>query len=373
MQDTIERELPFGLNSSVYRDESVLERERQRVLLPSWQIVCHESDLATPGAMLRFDFLGRSAVLLRGRDAVLRAFLNVCSHRGSRLVDGDPATGLASCVDARLRCPYHAWVYDQDGRLQHVPYAERYESLDREALGLRPVALETWRGFVFVAFETPPRSVAAMFAECDAELAPYRFEDLRRISEPRLRPREANWKVICENYLDSYHLAVAHPTLKQMVGRSYRFDGRDDIQRISGEIEAHSASTWSARAYSRWLPETAHLPRERQRLWSYYFVWPNFAFDIYPDQIDFMQMIPVAPGRTMIREIAYAMPGNERPQRLSRYLNWRVNRQVSVEDRTLIERMQLGLASGDYERGPIAADEHGLRWFNSRWRGAFEG
>ena len=96
------------------------------MLLESWQLACHVSDLPAAGTALRFDFAGRTAVLLRGRDGEIRAFLNVCRHRGSRLVDGDPRTGLAFCVHGRMRCPYHGWEYDDRGALAHVPLCERW-------------------------------------------------------------------------------------------------------------------------------------------------------------------------------------------------------------------------------------------------------
>jgi phenylpropionate dioxygenase-like ring-hydroxylating dioxygenase large terminal subunit len=241
-----------------------------------------------------------------------------------------------------------------------------YPGLERGALGLHEIALETWLGFVFIAFEPPSGTVADLLGPCTSELEPYRFPDMRRISVPRLRPRRANWKVICENYLDSYHLAVAHPTLKQVVGRSYSFEDRGAAMRITGEIDAACARNWSARAYARWLPDQAQLPPARRRLWAYYFIWPNLALDVYPDQIDFMQMLPTDSGETVIREIAYALPDTRREMRLVRYLNWRVNRQVSKEDQRLVERMQLGLAGEAYEPGPIADDEDGLRWFTAR-------
>ena len=96
------------------------------------------------------------------------------------------------------------------------------------------------------------------------------------------------------------------------------------------------------------------LPPERQRLWTYFKLWPNIAFDIYPDQIDFMQFLPVSPTETLIREIAYVHPDTRREMRAARYLNWRINRRVSLEDKALIERVQAGMASSSYTVGPLS-------------------
>jgi carnitine monooxygenase subunit len=110
------------------------------------------------------------------------------------------------------------------------------------------------------------------------------------------------------------------------------------------------------------------LPPERQRLWTYFKLWPNVAFDIYPDQIDFMQFVPVSPTETLIREIAYVHPDDRREMRAARYLNWRINRKVNLEDKTLIERVQAGMASSSYTVGRLSENEVCLRSFARRMR-----
>ena len=115
--------------------------------------------------------------------------------------------------------------------------------------------------------------------------------------------------------------------------------------------------------YQQLLPLVEHLPPERQRLWTYFKLWPNVAFDIYPDQIDFMQFLPVSPTETMIREIAYVHPDARREMRAARYLNWRINRQVNIEDKALIERVQAGMSSSSYTVGPLSETEVCLRSF----------
>ncbi|MDO9223140.1 MAG: RHO alpha subunit C-terminal catalytic domain-containing protein, partial [Caulobacter sp.] len=100
----------------------------------------------------------------------------------------------------------------------------------------------------------------------------------------------------------------------------------------------------------------------------YFKLWPNCAFDIYPDQIDFMQFLPVSPTKTVLREIAYVLPDDRREMRATRYLNWRVNRQVNIEDKALIERVQAGMASSSYTRGPLSVNEVALKSFTRRMR-----
>ena len=132
---------------------------------------------------------------------------------------------------------------------------------------------------------------------------------------------------------------------------------------------------WARDAPSRSLPSASTslcLLRpsapERQRLWTYFKLWPNVAFDIYPDQVDFMQMIPISAHETLVREIAYALPDDRREMRAARYLNWRINRRVSLEDKALIERVQTGMGSRSYTPGPLGSGEVSLRSFARRLR-----
>jgi phenylpropionate dioxygenase-like ring-hydroxylating dioxygenase large terminal subunit len=137
---------------------------------------------------------------------------------------------------------------------------------------------------------------------------------------------------------------------------------------MSGELRAEPSAQWSERAYQKLLPAVPGLPRERQRTWVYFKLWPNFAFDVYPDQVDFMQWIPLSATETVIREISYARPDDRREMRAARYLNWRINRRVNAEDKRLIERVQAGMASASYRAGALGASEVCLRRFGARLR-----
>jgi len=336
--------------------------ERERILLPSWQPVCHDSDLPSAGTAIRFDFLSRSALVLRGSDGLPRAFLNACRHRGSRLIEGDPSTAVAFCIDSKLRCPYHAWVYDDRGALVHVPREDQYPGIDRARLGLHALPLATWHGFVFVAFETPPRPLAEMLAACTDELGAHRLDAMRRISEPRLVPHRADWKVVCEHQLEL-----------QRRGFAPAESGADtDLQRHRAAIVASDAGNWPARAYASWLPDVPALPADRRRSWSRYFLWPNVALDVYPDQVAFAQVLPLGPGESAVRELGYALPDSSREMRLARYLNARIRRRFATEDRRLVERRQLGLDTCGDAPGPLANDEPGQRWFTARVAAALQ-
>jgi phenylpropionate dioxygenase-like ring-hydroxylating dioxygenase large terminal subunit len=357
----------WSLPAWTYSDPEFFALEKERVFAPSWQVVCHESDLPNPGDWHTLDCLGESAIVVRGADGTLRAFVNVCRHRGSRLVDG--ASGCAR----KLVCPYHAWTYDLDGALVGVPDQASYPALDKARHGLAPVGLEVWHGFVFVRLADGGPSVADMMAPYEAMIAPYRFEELRALGRVTLRPRSVNWKTIGDNYSDGLHIPIAHAGLTRLFGKSYGVEATDHVDRMWGEMQDRPSANSSERAYQRLLPPVPELPEERQRTWLYFRLWPNVAFDIYPDQVDFMQWLPVSPSESLIREISYALPDDRREMRAARYLNWRINRQVNAEDTALIARVQQGMASRSFTVGPLSDKEVCLRHFCRRMRGLIPG
>ena len=352
----------LSLPGWLYHDQSFFEAEKKAFLRATPQVVCHESEIPDAGDWRTLEYLGESVIVIRGDDGRVRAFTNVCRHRGSRLVDGE-----AGCSRV-LTCPYHAWSYARDGRLVGVPHRNEYPGLETEELGLIPVPLERWHGFLFVTLEPGAPSVAEMMAPYEHEVAPYRFEDLRAIGRVTLRPRALNWKTIADNYSDGLHIPVGHPGLTRLFGRGYRIEAGEHVDRMGGDLVEALSSNACERAYQQWLPRVDHLPESHQRKWLYYKLFPNVAFDIYPDQVDFMQFLPVSATETVIREISYALPDDRREMRAVRYLNWRINRRVNAEDTELISRVQVGMASPTYVPGPLGTSEVCLRSFAQKLR-----
>jgi phenylpropionate dioxygenase-like ring-hydroxylating dioxygenase large terminal subunit len=359
----------FSLPAWIYRDPEFFELEKELIFRSSWQIVCHLNDVPRCGDYHSFDFLGQSVLVLRGEDGEVRSFHNACRHRAARLLD----ESKGHC-GRRITCPYHAWTYGLDGRLLTVPQRNDFRGLDRGRHGLVPLEQEIFMGFVFVRLsraaggEAGTPSVREMAAPYINELEAYRLEELVPQGRVTLRPRSVNWKNVGDNYSDGLHIPIAHPGLTRLFGASYGIEARPWIDKMWGYVRDIPSANLSERLYQKLLPPVPHLPPERQRLWTYFKLWPNLAFDIYPDQIDFMQLLPISATETLIREIAYVHPDSRREMRAARYLNWRINRQVSLEDRGLIERVQAGMASDSYSVGPLGESEVCLRGFARRMR-----
>ncbi len=328
-----------SLPAWIYSDPDFFELEKQTIFRTSWQLMCHISDLPNPGDFHTFEFLGESIVAVRGADGEVRSFHNVCRHRASRLLDGPKGH-----CPGRITCPYHAWTYSLEGRLIAYPHRDTFPGLDPSKHGLVPLEQEIFMGFIFIRLAPGGPSVREMAAPYAHEMAVYRMEELVPQGRVTLRPRKVNWKNVADNYSDGLHINVAHPGLTRLFGKSYGIEAKEWIDKMWGSLRETPSKRWSERLYQQHLPKVDFLPPERHRLWTYFKLWPNVAFDIYPDQIDFMQFLPISPTETMIREIAYVHPDSSREMRVARYLNWRINRRVNIEDKTLIERVHAGMS-----------------------------
>ena len=344
------------LPSWTYSNEAFFELEKRDLFLNNWQLICHGSNIPLPGDYFTFDLFNERLVAVRDASLEIRVFHNVCSHRATKLFD---------CVSGncgkRIVCPYHAWSYDLSGNLKHVPGLENFENLDLKDHGLRIVEQEVFEGFVFAkVLPSDVPSVRQQFEPYLAEIEPYRFEDLEPLGRVTLRPREVNWKQIADNYVDAMHISVAHPGLSNLVGASYDLEVSCNggfVHRMSADLTVSRKNRLSNALYKKYLPRVDHLPTERQWQWTYYRLWPNLAFDVYPDQMDFMQFIPINASTTMIREIPFALKDDRREMKVARYLNWRINREVNAEDTRLIKWVQEGMQTSAFQSGPLAKSE----------------
>jgi len=358
--------LPETLPGWTYHSDEFLELEKRHLLLTSWQLVCHVSEVARPGDYATLDFMGERAFVIRGEDGALRAFHNVCRHRAAAVVQGE----AGSCQHA-IRCFYHGWTYGFDGRLKGVPGESGFPGLDKARFGLKPLALEIFLGFVFVRFAGEGDGVAERLAPYAPELAAYRSAEMEPLHRRWQVELPVNWKNVMDNYLEGYHVPVGHPGLFRLFGNSYAVEAKDgDVCRAVGRLRDKESSNWSERHYQRLLPKADHLGDELATSWRYYSLLPNLSFDVYPEMMDYFQVIPLSPTRTRLRVRVFGLRSADRRLRAARRLNFRINSQVQREDEGLIESVQAGLATSAYGSGLFSEKEACLRRLHDMVRAA---
>jgi len=356
--------VPHALPAWVYNNAQLSRLEFERVLKPSWQIVCHVNSIPKTGDFQTLDLGSDSVMVLRDRDGSIRAFHNVCRHRGARLLDGS-----GNCPTA-VTCPYHGWTYRHDGGLIGMPVRESFPGLDRSLYGLRPVRVEVALSFVWICLAGDPPPIATVWGELADELAPYRLEDMVPLGPITQESWPVDWKIAMDNYLESYHVPIGHPGLYRMFTPDY-----EDQKAVPGVarglswMREHDSPRWAEGRYQSLIGKAAtHLPADLRRCWRFYSALPNLGIDVFPDQMDFFQVLPDGPGRCLIRGAVFGLPDERREMRAVRYLSSRINTQVNNEDKWLCSRVQRGLASPSYRPGPLSQLERWMLEFHDLLR-----
>jgi Rieske 2Fe-2S family protein len=338
------------LPGSAYVSPEVFELERERIFFRRWYCLGRTDELAHPGDYVAHDVAGESILVVRGKDGELRGFYNVCRHRGSRLCD--PGSGHARSA---IKCPYHAWSYSLDGRLVGTPMVGEDE-VDRSALGLWPVAVDEWAGFLFVNLSDDPEPlVDALAAEPESPLPLERFGPLGelRVGHRTSVDVTANWKVHVENFNECLHCPTVHPELVAVVPAYKRGevveDGRED-----GGVALADGGTSFTRSGKSALPVMPGFERhESTSIYSIY-VFPNMFLDISPTSTVVTCLHPRGPERTTVaseylfRPEAIDDPSFD-PTEIVEF-----NERVNSQDFAVCERVQQGVRSRAFTHGVYA-------------------
>jgi phenylpropionate dioxygenase-like ring-hydroxylating dioxygenase large terminal subunit len=348
-----------GLPAWTYRSKALFALEREKVFLTHWQVVGHVCDVPDAGDWLTYDLLGERAMVMRGRDGVVRAFHNLCRHRGARVVDGPSGNCKGAIV-----CPFHGWVYNLDGTLRGAAQPQSFGEMDRDAFGLKPIEMEMFHGFIFLRFAPGPQpSVAKLLAPFNPDFAAYDAQGVVPVSTPDWSTElPVNWKSVRDVDNEGYHVALAHPGLQDLYGRTYRDLSLADGLSISiGWFGDVPGKTWSVRNYANISPPRPDLPDHLQRAWTYYGLFPNQVFAATPDGMMFYHDIPLDEGNTRLSGRAYRWPNESRARRLARYLSYRIDRDTSLEDQQLSIWSNESMKSDAFEGFHLSDLEYGLR------------
>jgi glycine betaine catabolism A len=292
------------LPSSWYYSEETFRLEKERIFCREWFCAAREEELQKPGDHLLLDVLGESILVVRNRQGALRAFYNVCRHRGSRLcrAEGDRAPGNAvqgGVIAGRsILCPYHQWSYDLDGRLIAAPHLSGVSGFDKSAIQLYPVGVESWGGFIFLHL-TPAEAqpLAAQLGGIPSRIARYPLADLT-IGHTITYTVAANWKVICENYNECYHCGGVHPELCALVP-AFREGGGAGLDWMRGVPHRDGAYTFTDLGTTSRRPFPTLNPDERQRHKGE-LIYPNLFVSLACDHAAAFILRPRAPERTDI-------------------------------------------------------------------------
>ena len=348
-----------GLPAWTYHSPAMFALEREKLFMTHWQVVGHECDVPNPGDWVTYDLLGERAVVMRGQDGVVRAFHNLCRHRGARVVDGTHGNCKGAVV-----CPFHGWVYNLDGTLRGASQPKAFGTLNREAFGLKPIEMQSFHGFIFLRFGPGPQpDIATLLAPFDADFAAYDLKSLLPVAVPDWSTDlPVNWKSVRDVDNEGYHVALAHPGLQDLYGRTYRDHHLENGLSMSiGWFGDVPAKGWSVRQYVKASPPRPDLPQHLQKAWAYYGLFPNQVFTVTPEGMQFYHDIPLSVGMTRLTGRVYRWGNEPRNARLARYLAFRIDRQTSAEDQQLQIWSNESMKSDAFEGFHLSDLEYGLR------------
>ena len=358
-----------GLPAWSFFNKEMLDEEKDLLFRRHWQLVCHANDLPNVGDFMASDLVGERALVIRGKDNKIRAFHNLCRHRGSRVVGEDKG----NCKSAII-CPFHGWAYNLDGTLRGAAQPQTLPDLDPVEFGLKSIEMDIWNGFIFVRFQNGPQpAVSKILARFEDELAQYDLENLLPSGDGFWAENvEANWKCIRDVDNEGYHVPLAHPGLHDLYGSNYHDEPFiEGAARSVGSFREGGGRFWSVKNYKKILQAPVALDDAHKKAWLYIGVFPNLVFGFYPDSVIFYHEFPVENGKTIQRGASYKHANEDRRMRLSRYLSMRIDRLTSKEDEQLIKWTWEAAFSSGYD-GIILSDlEYGVHSYHNALREYF--
>ncbi|HEX4600673.1 MAG TPA: aromatic ring-hydroxylating dioxygenase subunit alpha [Gemmatimonadales bacterium] len=339
------------LPGEYYTSPEIYATELDRIFLRRWLCVGRAAELAGPGDFVQRSVAGESVIVVRGQDGVIRAFYNVCRHRGTRLCEAERGR-----LSETIQCPYHAWTYTLDGALIGAPHMSDVLGFDKRDYPLHPVAVDAWEGFLFMSLAREPDRFAEAFAPLRSRFS--------RFQLPRLRSArridydvQANWKLVFQNFSECLHCPVIHPGLARLT--PYTSGANDLVEGpyLGGYMlitQEGGSLTMSGRACGAPIGD---LPAEDRNRVYFYSILPNMLLSLHPDYVMVHTLWPDGPRRTrmtcewLFHPDAFGQPGFD-PDDAVRFWD-----ETNRQDWHICEQAQAGIASRAYQPGPYSPRE----------------
>jgi phenylpropionate dioxygenase-like ring-hydroxylating dioxygenase large terminal subunit len=352
LQKLIDSEIASAstLPARFYRDPAVAEEEKRQIFHGTWQIAGHVSQLEKPGDYMTVDLVGEPLLIVRNTKRELKGFYNVCRHRA-----GPPAEGCGS--RKVFRCGYHGWTYSLDGALLNAPEMEGVEDFSKEQFGLTPVRVEEWEGLVFVNVDANAEPLRQSLRELPQQAAKFSFHKMH-LFERRVYEMACNWKTYIDNYLEGYHLPSVHPSLnRELDYNSYTTTLFERHSLQASPIRGPENESTTERRYSQ---------AKGDDVAEYYWIFPNWMLNCYPDNVSLNIVLPVSPERSIAIFEWYFLEEALKTDAPAKTVAF--SDEIQIEDVRICEVVQKNLRSLSYDRGRYSVkQERGLHHFHSMY------
>jgi phenylpropionate dioxygenase-like ring-hydroxylating dioxygenase large terminal subunit len=329
-----------GLPARYFTDSDLYAQVREKIFFRSWQYACHQSQVSKPGDFLTLSLFDQDILILRDRDGELRAFYNVCQHRGHKLAQGSGNRRV-------LVCPYHAWSYGLDGGLRGAPAADKVAGFDRGRICLTSIRLQEFLGFVFVNLDPDCADMDAVYPGVrESVLALCPDVESRAFAHQHSADEGCNWLVAVENYNECYHCKVAHPDFARGV-----IDPGSYGVLPFGEGRVLRHSSLASRDDGAWYDVSGSD-------YGSFYLWPSTSIQVYPGGVlNNYWWRPLAVDDTRVYRGWFSADG-EVDEVLQKVID--LDRTTTfAEDLVLVRNVQRGLKSRGYRPGPLMINRGG--------------
>ena len=338
----------FTLPAHFYFDPAFAAPEKEKIFARTWQIIGHIDRLPKPGSFFTAELAGEPLLITRNAGGEIKGFYNVCKHRA-----GPPAEG---CGERKVfRCGYHGWTYSLDGALLNAPECDGVENFRREDFGLTPVRVEVWAGLIFVNLAPEAKPLLQSLGRLPEQAARFAFDKMK-LYERRIYEMQCNWKTYIDNYLEGYHLPSVHPSLnRELDYGSYTTELFPSYSLQASPIRGPENEKTVERRYAQ---------AKGDDVAEYYWIFPNWMLNCYPDNVSVNIVLPVSAERSIAIFEWYfpeATVKTEAPAQTVRFSD-----EIQAEDVRICEVVQKNLHSRSYSRGRYSVkQERGVHHFHS--------
>jgi len=336
-----------SLSQRYFVSPEIFGEEQKKIFSEQWVLVGHQNQIARSGDYFISEVAGESLIVVRDKRSTIRAFYNVCRHRGTRLREDQ--SGHASAI----QCPYHAWTYALDGRLVGAPHMDDVPGFDKADYSLHPVHLGLWEGLIFVNLADSPAPLEEWFAPLAGKFSHWNLPMLRSAKAINYDV-QANWKLMFENYSECYHCPGVHPELSKLSPYDSAENDLTEGPFLGGFMRITKGNSLTMSGKSCALPVGDF--RDFHRIF-YYSIFPNMLLSLHPDYAMLHQLRPLSPERTLIFcDWFFHSEAFERkdfkPEDAIEF--WDM---TNKQDWHVCELSQQGIASRTYEPGPYSTRE----------------
>lgn len=348
----------LSLPPGIYHDQQIYDLELERLFRQDWICIGRHAEMPNPGDFITRDIIDSPVFVIRQRDGSVKAFANVCPHRAARLLEG---SGHVS----RISCPYHSWTFDADGQLIGAPFMNETPGFDMSSCRLRELSCESWEGFVYVSLSDSAPSFTNSMAGLGELVKDFRMGDYVSVFEHE-ESWSANWKVLVENFMDTYHIHRVHKDSFARYGSSedithlYPGDDACTYQLIQESddrksVYAHAENTW-LKGDDRYKTYVANI-------------FPSHVIQLQPDLLWYLSILPQGVDQLSIRW-AVSIPAEildnapSRDDAIEEQMS--LIHQVNSEDRSIVENVFKTTASPHAVQGPLSYLERNV-WDYARY------